>query len=143
MKKYMGTKVILDAYRQSLIDHQYPHDIQRAINYIHTHCFDERLNINLLKEVCKQAAKVFLPDLNDLLGKYPKGYILHHRIKAGKIVAKRETFEESITLIALELGFRSNSSFCKAFRNEVASSPSEWRRKNKSFNIFQNKFSET
>jgi AraC-like DNA-binding protein len=132
MKKHMGSKIILDAYLQALKKHQnqYPHDIQRAINYIHTHCFDEKLNINLLKEACKINRKCFSARFKRFINRYPKEYILHHRIEAGKILL-RET-DESITLVAIELGFRSNSSFCKAFSNKASLSPSEWRRKNKS-----------
>ena len=128
----MGTKVLLNNYRQLISEQkiQYPNDIQRAINYIHTYCFDEKLNINLLKEVCKINRKCFSARFKRFTNRYPKEYILHHRIEAGKILL-RET-DESITLVAIELGFRSNSSFCKAFSNVTALSPSEWRSRNKS-----------
>jgi len=132
MNEFKGSKETLDAYLQALknIQYQCPNDIQRAINYIHTHCFDEKLNINLLKEVCKINRKCFSARFKQYTNRYPKEYILHHRIRAGKILL-RET-DKSITLVAIELGFRSNSSFGKAFSNETALSPSEWRKKNKS-----------
>ncbi|WP_103665213.1 helix-turn-helix domain-containing protein [Gracilimonas amylolytica] len=132
MSNKIGTKVLLNNYRQLISEQQiqYPNDIQRAINYIHTYCFDEKLNINLLKEVCKINRKCFSARFKRFTNRYPKEYILHHRIEAGKILL-RET-DESITLVAIELGFRSNSSFCKAFSNVTALSPSEWRSTNKS-----------
>ena len=59
------------------------------------------------------------------MGRYPKEYILHHRVEAGKMLLNKT--DGPITLISLALGFSSHAAFSKAFKRKSECTPSEWR----------------
>lgn len=63
------------------------------------------------------------------IGVTPKQYILLHRIELSKVVLKKGM---SISEVALSVGFGSPSSFTRAFRKREGVLPSEYVRKEKS-----------
>lgn len=100
--------------------------IYQALEYIQTH-YMEAISLedicgilNISKSECCRCFK-------RCLKMTPFTYIMIHRISvAARLLEKTN---QSITQIALDTGFNSNSYFCKIFKKYMNSSPVEYRRK--------------
>jgi len=86
------------------------------------------VTISWLKEKRHIHGKSFPVWFKHELGFYPRKYLIHHRIEAGKLLLI-ET-EASGTEIALAVGFTSLSSFCNTFKNRKGISPTQWWERN-------------
>jgi len=101
--------------------------VNDAADCIHTHLFVGKLTVAWMKQKCGIKGDFFSVRFKICLGYYPKAYILHHRIEAGKILL--ETTGATVTAIAAALGFNSVSAFCNSFRQKTGHWPSKWRAK--------------
>ena len=125
--RYNAIREILDNYKAQLPDPDpdWPDEVGRAVSFIHEHIFDEQLSVTSMKVKCRIYRKSFSGKFRMYLDRYPKEYIVHHRIAAGKsllIDAKAE-----LTEVALGIGFNSYSAFCKTFKRKTGYKPSEWK----------------
>lgn len=120
----------LAAYKNGLPEatRNEPMFIQRVVDCIHRHLFDQRLSVQWIKEHC------WLDDINISLGfkfyvgKAPQPYWIGHRMKAATILLKDKTLvEASIGDIAYNLGYSTHSAFTIAFEKHTGSSPTAFR----------------
>lgn len=127
--KYDAIQEVLDDYKKELpeVEPEWPYKVQSTYVFIYEHLYDDRLTVGWLKEKCRINGKNFAAHFRRCTGYHPKEYILHYRLKAGKRLLNQS--KVSITEIALAVGFRSVSSFCKTFKEREGLRPSEWRSK--------------
>lgn len=127
---YYKIEEMLENYKKQLPEPRadWPHDMKRAVAFIIAHLFDPKLTVSWLRKKCRITGKSFSGIFRTCTGYYPKEYILHHRIEAGKLLLKQT--EATITEIALALGFSSLSAFCNTFKNKQGVQPTKWRKQN-------------
>ncbi|HSH50086.1 MAG TPA: helix-turn-helix transcriptional regulator [Bacteroidales bacterium] len=120
----------LKIYREELSqpEEQYAPLVQRAMGCMQGYLFDEELTVQWMKETCYIDEKNFAARFRKCVGRYPKEYVLYHRMEAGKILLQQTN--ATVTRIALALGFTSHSAFCKTFKKKTGLRPSEWREQN-------------
>jgi|AntRauTorcE11897_2_1112592.scaffolds.fasta_scaffold21595_2 AraC-like DNA-binding protein len=128
MYRYQKTDQIKEHYKNTLPQPPSCPPIQSALTFINKHLFDERLTISWLKAQCSINSKNFAARLRIHLNRYPKDYILHHRIETSKRMLKQT--EMTITTTAISVGFNSNSSFANSFKAREDMTPSQWREQN-------------
>jgi len=81
-----------------------------------------------MKKQCRINSKSFANRFRKYVKAYPKEYILHHRISAGKqILVKTEV---PVTTTAISVGFNSLSSFANSFKARENLTPTQWRKQN-------------
>jgi AraC-like DNA-binding protein len=146
--RYDEIQEILDNFKEQLPESdlsaeasenkEWPRQVILAETFIHDHLYDDRLTVGWLKEKCRINGKNFAARFRRCTGYHPKEYILHYRLKAGKRLLNQS--KVSITEIALAVGFRSVSSFCKTFKKREDLRPSEWQSKNQTQNKIQDIF---
>ncbi len=120
----------LKVYKEKLpaIDPAWRDEVQQVAADMHEHLFEEQVTISRLKEKHHIHRKSFPVWFKRALVFYPREYLIHHRIEAGKLLLKEA--EASVTEIALAVGFSSLSSFCNTFKNREGISPTQWRERN-------------
>lgn len=127
MKNVIHIEEILESGQKNIpkIYNGLPSDLQKAFDCIRANIYNEELDVQWLKRQCDIKDKNFSARFKIHLGYYPKEFILYHRINISKDLLKQT--EQTITTIAIVIGFKSLSSFCKTFKRKVRLSPSEWR----------------
>ncbi|MDZ7773653.1 MAG: helix-turn-helix domain-containing protein [Balneolaceae bacterium] len=119
---------ILQEYRKSLAppEEDWPFDVQLASRCLNKRLYDESLNVTELKELCGIQSRNFSARFRYYTGEYPKDFLIRHRIAAAKRVLTSDTYNGSNLMeLALSLGFRSHSSFTKAYRSREGVAPSK------------------
>ena len=102
-----------------------PSRIEQAAEILHENLFAPKLTVKWLREQCRLNGNSFSAQFKHYTGRYPKEYILHHRIEAGKMLLTKTRASNSAVSIAL--GFTRYSTFCKAFKRQVGQTPAAWR----------------
>lgn len=123
---------VLEEYRLNLPppDKDWPYDVQRGYRCLHENLYDEELNVAELRNRCGIRSKNFSARFRYFVGVHPKYYITFHRIQASKrILLSRNTNGCTLMEIALELGFRSHSTFTKAYQRIEGELPSRIMKK--------------
>lgn len=105
-----------------------PQEIERALGLIHSNLFEYHLTIDWIKKEGHIYNKCFSILFKRYVGYYPKEYINANRLIAAKELMKNTDY--AISVIAINVGFRSTSAFCNTFRNKEKLKPSEWRKIN-------------
>lgn len=100
--------------------------IHPALNYIHDN-YMHQFPIELLAEMCHLSATHFRRIFNTIMGTSPLDFINSTRIDHACLLLSGT--DASILDISERVGFRSVSSFNRAFVKVMEMSPREWRRK--------------
>ncbi|MDR8391273.1 AraC family transcriptional regulator [Aliifodinibius sp. S!AR15-10] len=124
----LEVKGVLSRYRDELPepDPEWPYEVSEAVKCIHENLYNPKLTIKWMKTHCHINGKSFSGRFKIYLYQYPKSYILHHRIEVSKKLLTQTS--ETVTQIALIIGFTSLSSFCNTFKAQFDLTPSQWRR---------------
>jgi AraC family transcriptional regulator len=96
-----------------------------VIGYIEEH-LDERVSLVTLARLARVSQHHFCRAFKQSFGIPPQGYLLQRRIERAKMLLSDRA--NSITDVALTLGYAFNSSFTLAFRKITGQTPSEFRR---------------
>jgi AraC family transcriptional regulator len=96
-----------------------------VIGYIEEH-LDERVSLITLARLARVSQHHFCRAFKRSFGTPPQGYLLQRRIERAKVLLADRA--NSITDVALTLGYACNSSFTLAFRKITGQTPSEFRR---------------
>jgi AraC family transcriptional regulator len=96
-----------------------------VIGYIEEH-LDQRVSLVTLAGLARLSQHHFCRAFKQSFGIPPQGYLLHRRIDLAKVLLADRA--NSITDVALTLGYAFNSSFTVAFRKITGQTPSEFRR---------------
>ena len=96
-----------------------------VIGYIEEH-LDERVSLVTLARLARLSQHHFCRAFKQSFGIPPQGYLLQRRIERAKVLLADRA--NSITDVALTLGYAFNSSFTLAFRKITGQTPSEFRR---------------
>jgi AraC family transcriptional regulator len=96
-----------------------------VIGYIEEH-LDERVSLITLARLARLSQHHFCRAFKQSFGTPPQGYLLQRRIERAKVLLADRA--NSITDVALTLGYAFNSSFTLAFRKVTGQTPSEFRR---------------
>jgi AraC family transcriptional regulator len=96
-----------------------------VIGYIEEH-LDERVSLITLAGLARLSQHHFCRAFKQSFGIPPQGYLLQRRIEQAKVLLSDRA--NSITDVALTLGYAFNSSFTLAFRKIAGQTPSEFRR---------------
>jgi AraC family transcriptional regulator len=87
---------------------------------------DERVSLVTLARLARLSQHHFCRAFKQSFGIPPQGYLLQRRMERAKVLLSDRT--NSITDVALILGYAFNSSFTLAFRKTTGHTPSEFRR---------------
>jgi AraC family transcriptional regulator len=96
-----------------------------VIGYIEEH-LDERVSLVTLAGLARLSQHHFCRAFKQSFGTPPQGYLLQRRIEQAKVLLADRA--NSITDVALTLGYAFNSSFTLAFRKITGQTPSEFRK---------------
>jgi AraC family transcriptional regulator len=96
-----------------------------VIGYIEEH-LDQRVSLVTLARLARLSQHHFCRAFKQSFGIPPQGYLLQRRIERAKVLLADQA--NSITDVALTLGYAFNSSFTLAFRKITGQAPSEFRR---------------
>ncbi|MFT5504431.1 MAG: AraC-like DNA-binding protein [Gammaproteobacteria bacterium] len=99
--------------------------ICRALHYVHSH-YSTDISVNEMARVACMSCTSLSTKFNALVRMPPGTYTAKWRmLKASELLS---TTGDSISAIALQVGYRDESAFSRAFRNEYGSYLGAWRR---------------
>lgn len=101
--------------------------IHPALNYIYDN-YMHQFSIELLADLCHLSVTHFRRIFNTIMGTSPLDFINNTRIDHACLLLS--STDSSILDISEQVGFRSVSSFNRAFVKVMETSPREWRKKN-------------
>lgn len=130
--KYDEIQEILSNYKKQLPkpDPEWPHEVRRAVGFIHEHLFDQELTVRLLKEKCCCESEYFSTLFKVYTGYGIKKYIIKLRIdSAKKILPDKKLWDLSILEVAIYVGYSGKGAFIHAFKKNEGISPGRWRKK--------------
>ena len=106
----------LEAFRGSLRREcvQHPVEVSRMVDLIQARLYDERLNVNLVREQCGLRNNNVSSRFRATMGLGPRQYIETRRIGAATLLLPYEQLE--IFLIGMHVGYTYPESFTRAFR---------------------------
>jgi len=96
-----------------------------VIGYIEEH-LDERVSLATLARLARLSQHHFCRAFKQSFGIPPQGYLLQRRMERAKVLLSDRA--NSVTDVALTLGYAFNSSFTLAFRKITGQTPSEFRK---------------
>lgn len=99
--------------------------VRRGMAYVHTH-YAEQVRLNEIAAYVGLSEQHLIRSFRKEIGITPIEYLKRYRIKQAKTLL--EEGNESITKIALEVGFSDSGYFARVFRRETGMSPSAYRR---------------
>lgn len=122
-------EVMLRAYGGEVViawhDVDLPPTVERALECIHQHFFDESLNASFVREYCKLRNNNESSRFKRWIGVGMRDYIECHRITVVKRLQSHDSLR--IAEIALGVGYSSIESFERAFRRCEHCCPSQFR----------------
>lgn len=115
------------AYRATLeeADPDWPSDVQVAIKDLNEHLFEADLRVREVRERCGLYNNNITTRFGYYVGMGMKDYIVHHRLKLGKLLLRRT--DVPIKYVALAVGYKSPSSFSTTFKRWVGCPPGAFR----------------
>jgi AraC-like DNA-binding protein len=118
----------IDVLRQEKeINQEVPFILKQTIKYIDDN-ITEKINISELAKQTKWKSQHFNRLFNQYIGKTPHQYILEKKIEKAKNLLSETTVP--ILQISFELGFKSHSNFCAAFKKVTGKTPENFRKVN-------------
>ncbi|QDT96616.1 HTH-type transcriptional activator RhaR [Gimesia aquarii] len=103
--------------------------IAEAITYLELNYSDE-INLDDLAEIAHMSKRNFIRTFQTAMGRSPIAYLIQLRINRAIELLKQG--ELSITEIAMQVGFNDSNYFTRQFRQQIGTSPSLYRKMNKS-----------
>lgn len=103
--------------------------IEKSIEYLHEHLCDHELLIETIAEKSGISEIYFRKLFTEIYGFSPKKYIIMMRMNRAKELL--DAGKLSVSEIAESVGFGDVYSFCKTFRKEVGSTPTEYRKQSR------------
>ena len=103
----------------------FPADVQAALDYLHQHLFEERLNVSELYQQCNLRSHNLSGRFKRTVGLGIRDYIEDKRMMAAMRLLWQEELE--VYLIAASVGFTHHESFTRAFKRCIGRTPSEFR----------------
>lgn len=104
--------------------------ILTMLSYIHEH-FAEKLTLEEIAASAAVSSRECLRCFRESIHQSPMDYLIEYRIQCAKKLLERS--DHSITEVALQCGFNSNSYFTKLFRRTVGKSPNAYRKELQNF----------
>lgn len=124
-KKFME---ISDAILSQLCAPQSPNceeqDIQKIILFIHEHCCDYNMSLDLIQEKFGYSISQLSAMIKEYLGESFRSYLISLRMEKAKNLLKTEL---RVAEISEQVGYSSVSHFMKTFRNYFGEKPSYFR----------------
>lgn len=129
-----NVSVVLNNYKHREIDNEsiqkenlgdVPFRMRAIINYINDN-LDKRIEIEELIILSKWKKRQFSRQFINFLNVSPYQYILNRKIEKAKSII--EESQIPINEIAFDLGFKSYSNFCNAYKKIIGSNPEKLRR---------------
>lgn len=102
-----------------------PPHLKKAIGYISSH-YSEKISLDNIARHCNVSKQHMIRYFKEAFGVTPVQYITDYKLSRAKELLFYHT-ELTIKEIALELGFESQSYFCKVFTWNMGESPSAYR----------------
>ena len=99
--------------------------LDNAVKFIYDNIHDENISNSLLAEKCKLSEVYFRRLFKEKFKTTPKQFILTLRIQKAKLMLKEG--REKISVISECCGFSSQYHFCRAFKEIVGQTPTEYR----------------
>jgi len=122
----MKKRFFLITYPQLLTLDDLPHDVRSLLHLLHTRLFDETLVITECLCACRDHSHFLQHRFAHFLGKTPHEYVQYHRLSLAQTLL-RET-SESLTEIALSVGYKTQSAFTMAFKRQLGMPPGVYRK---------------
>jgi AraC-like DNA-binding protein len=88
--------------------------------------YDAPISLDKLAVVCHMSRRAFTNAFRAALGLSPMQYL--NRLRLSMAAARLRTTDEAVSMIALDCGFATLSSFNRLFRQRMKVSPREWRK---------------
>jgi len=98
--------------------------IKPALEYMREHIFDSSLSVETLSDICGISDTYFRKIFVSNFGITPQKYIVNKRISHAKAIIDSGDFD-TISEIALSVGYTDPLYFSRAFKNKYGVSPSE------------------
>jgi len=98
--------------------------VKRVCDYIETH-LDDRLTLADLSAVACLSPFHFSRSFKQAVGVGPQRYVMHRRVERAKALMRRSN--QSLALIAQEVGFADQSHLTSVFRREIGVTPGHFR----------------
>lgn len=100
--------------------------IEKSLQYLHEHVLDHNLTIETIAAQSSISEIYFRRLFTEIYGLSPKKYMIMLRLNRAKELLEGGTL--SVSEIAEDVGFGDVYSFCKTFRKEVGSTPTEYKK---------------
>ena len=126
-------EIVLNNYRYKAIDFKrsivpvatdVTFRIKAAIAYIDKN-IHEKIELSQLALICKWSKQHFIKVFQEQMKQSPYQFILNRKIEKSKILIAENNL--TLTEISFELGFKSYSNFCGAFKKTVKISPNHYK----------------
>ena len=120
LRQYCAFKPALKQYQDGLPQHS----LQRVFNYIHDH-LEQDISLSQLSNIGGVSKYYFIKLFKQSTGRTPHQYLIQQRLEQAKQLLKHSNL--SITEIALQCGFTSQSHLTKTFRDAIGTTPKAYR----------------
>ena len=121
LRHYSGVPQIITSVNRKLT----PAQTQQAVDYIHAH-LDQDLSLMQIAEIINISPTYFASLFKHAIGISPHQYVIQQRVEQAKSLLKSKT-DLSITDIALQVGFSSQSHLTQQFRRLTGITPKQAR----------------
>ncbi len=119
-----------DAYQSQLIgtlaQSRVSPPVQRVLDYIHTHLFDEGLQAGQVLDACGIRSHTFRAQFKYQTGYTLKDYIKRHRVQLACQLLRNDTLD--VSDIAYGLGYSHPNTFRAVFKRTIGQTPSDYRK---------------
>lgn len=105
----------------------WPPDVRAVLNELQNRLFDLDLRVTEVYRKCGCYNHNISLRFKGFLGRTPKAYVLHHRLKLAKQLLRETDF--SVGQIALSVGYGSPSAFTNAFKKHEETTPTDFRKR--------------
>ncbi len=123
-------KIFAELQRQNYLPEQQYQRIAPAVDHVHTHFLDEKLNCEQLAALCAISPTYFKRLFTKRFHLPPGQYILRLKIHCACDLLQQEQF--SVGQVALLSGFENVYYFSRVFKSQMHLTPTEFRQKYRS-----------
>ncbi len=125
----------LHAFKQSLRRdrHEACYEVQRVLDFIRAHLFDESLNVDVILARCNIRSHGFSGRFKHQMKAAGRGRITMRRyIEQARLTGAQQLLQYDdldLYLIASSVGYKHYETFCRAFKRFFGTSPSQYRQR--------------
>ena len=116
------------------INSDIPFVLKQSINYINEN-ITEKITVSDLVKPTRWASQHYTRLFTKYVGVTPSRYILDRKIEKAKVLLSETTMP--ITQISFELGIKSHSNFCSAFKKSTGKTPENYRKWREVTNLYK------